>query len=182
MMQQTAAALRDFTTRYCQHWLQQTGHAPACSDLYGVPSPCALEDREQRVVWQPQPFSLPTTLDAIERAVDIQLQPPITAFYTTQFAGDMQARFGENQLTLLQVWSEEDFLRLQENLIGHLVMQRRLRQSPTLFIATTDSEEEIISLSNLSGEVILEQPGRKQRVVLAESLEIFLKSLQPVII
>ncbi|WP_442798535.1 SecY-interacting protein [Pantoea vagans] len=182
MMQQTAAALRDFTTRYCQHWLQQTGHAPASSDLYGVPSPCALEDRDQRVLWQPQPFSLPTTLDAIERAVDIQLQPPITAFYTTQFAGDMQARFGENQLTLLQVWSEEDFLRLQENLIGHLVMQRRLRQSPTLFIATTDSEEEIISLSNLSSEVILEQPGRKQRVVLAESLEIFLKSLQPVII
>ncbi|MFE0586245.1 SecY-interacting protein [Pantoea vagans] len=182
MMQQTAAALRDFTTRYCQHWLQQAGHGPASSDLYGVPSPCALEDREQRVVWQPQPFSLPKTLDAVERAVDIQLQPPITAFYTTQFAGDMQARFGENQLTLLQVWSKEDFLRLQENLIGHLVMQRRLRQSPTLFIATTDSEEEIISLSNLSGEVILEQPGRKQRVVLAESLEIFLKSLQPVII
>ncbi|MDE8557246.1 SecY-interacting protein [Pantoea vagans] len=182
MMQQTAAALRDFTIRYCQHWLQQTGHAPASSDLYGVPSPCALEDREQRVVWQPLPFSLPPTLDAVERAVDIQLQPPITAFYSTQFAGDMQARFGENQLTLLQVWSEEDFLRLQENLIGHLVMQRRLRQSPTLFIATTDSEEEIISLSNLSGEVILEQPGRKQRVVLAKSLEIFLKSLQPVII
>ncbi|WP_315316605.1 SecY-interacting protein [Pantoea vagans] len=182
MMQQTAAALRDFTTRYCQHWLQQAGHAPASSDLYGVPSPCALEDREQQVVWQPQPFSLPPTLDAVERAVDIQLQPPITEFYTTQFAGDMQARFGENQLSLLQAWSEEDFLRLQENLIGHLVMQRRLRQSPTLFIATTDSEEEIISLSNLSGEVILEQPGRKQRVVLAESLEIFLKSLQPVII
>lgn len=181
-MQQTAAALRDFTTRYCQHWLQQTGHAPASSDLYGVPSPCALEDRDQRVIWQPQPFSLPPTLDAVERAVDIQLQPPMTDFYTTQFAGDMQARFGENQLTLLQVWSEEDFLRLQENLIGHLVMQRRLKQSPTLFIATTDSEEEIISLSNLSGEVILEQPGRKQRVVLAENLEIFLKSLQPVII
>jgi len=182
MMQQTAAALRDFTTRYCQHWLQHAGHAPASSDLYGVPSPCKREDRDQRVVWQPQPFSLPPTLDAIERAIDIQLQPSITDFYTTQFAGDMQARFGENPLTLLQVWSEEDFLRLQENLIGHLVMQRRLKQSPTLFIATTDSEEEIISLCNLSGEVILEQPGRKQRVVLAESLEIFLKSLQPVII
>ena len=181
MMQQTAAALRDFTTRYCQHWLQQAGHAPASSDLYGVPSPCALEDRDQRVLWQPQPFSLPPTLDAVERAIDIQLQPSVTDFYTAQFAGDMQATFGENQLTLLQVWSEEDFLRLQENLIGHLVMQRRLRQSPTLFIATTDSEEEIISLSNLSGEVILEQPGRKQRAVLAENLEIFLKSLQPVI-
>ncbi len=97
-------------------------------------------------------FTLPQTLDAVERAIDIQLQPQITAFYTTQFAGDMQASFGENQLTLLQVWSEDDFLRLQENLIGHLVMQRRLKQSPTLFIATTESEQEIISLSNLSGK------------------------------
>ncbi len=85
-------------------------------------------------------------------------------------------------MTLLQVWSEEDFLRLQENLIGHLVMQRRLRQSPTLFIATTASDEEIVSLSNLTGEVILEQPGRKQRQIIAENLEMFLKSLQPVII
>lgn len=182
MMQQTAAALRDFTTRYCQQWQQQRGHAPASSDLYGVPSPCALEDRDQQVLWQPQPFSLPPTLSAIERAIDLQLQPQITAFYTTQFAGDMQASFDENLLTLLQVWSEEDFLRLQENLIGHLVMQRRLKLSPTLFIATTDSEQAIISLSNLSGEVILEQPGRKEHKVLAESLEIFLKSLQPVII
>lgn len=181
MMQQTAAALRDFTHRYCQQWLQQTGHAPASRDLYGISSPCVLEEREQQVLWQPQPFTLAPALDAISRAVDLQLQPAITAFYTTQFAGDMQATLGEHALTLLQVWSEEDFLRLQENLIGHLVMQRRLRQSPTLFIATTDSEQEIVSLSNLTGEVILEEPGRKQRAVLAESLEIFLKSLQPVI-
>ncbi|MGK3144221.1 SecY-interacting protein [Pantoea sp. C2G6] len=181
MMQQTAAALRDFTTRYCQQWQQQAGHAPASRDLYGVPSPCALEDRDERVVWQPQPFSLDPTLDAVSRAIDIQLQPAITAFYTTQFAGDMSARLGQNRLTLLQVWSEEDFLRLQENLIGHLLMQRCLKQSPTLFIATTDSEQEIISLSNLSGEVVLEQPGGKPREVLAENLETFLKLLQPVI-
>ncbi|WP_336756398.1 SecY-interacting protein [Pantoea sp. USHLN298] len=180
MTQHTAAALRDFTTRYCQHWQQHAGHAPASSDLYGVPSPCALEDRDQQVLWQPQPFTLPPSLDAVGRAIDLQLQPQITAFYTTQFAGDMQARFGQQNLTLLQVWSEEDFLRLQENLIGHLLMQRRLRQSPTLFIATTESEQAIISLSNLSGEVILEQPGGKKREVLAESIEIFLKSLQPV--
>lgn len=180
MTQQTAAALRDFTNRYCQHWQQHTGHAPASSDLYGVPSPCALEDRDQRVLWQPQPFSLPPSLDAVGRAIDLQLQPQITTFYTTQFAGDMQARFQQRNLTLLQVWSEEDFLRLQENLIGHLLMQRRLRQSPTLFIATTESEQEIVSLLNLSGEVVLEQPGRKQREVLAENIEIFLKLLQPV--
>lgn len=178
-MQQTADALRDFTARYCQHWQQHYGHAPASADLPGVPSPCAIEERGDCVLWQPQPFSLPPSLEAVERALDIQLQPSITAFYTSQFAGDMQARYAQRKLTLLQVWSEEDFLRLQENLIGHLVMKRRLKLPPTLFIATTDCEEEIISLSNLSGEVILEQPGRKNVEFLAQNIEIFLKCLQP---
>ena len=181
MMQQTAAALRDFTTRYCQHWLQQAGHAPASSDLFGVPSPCALEDRDQRVVWQPQPFTLPQTLDAVERAIDIQLQPQITAFYTTQFAGDMGARLGDISLTLLQTWSEADFVRVQENLIGHLVTQKRLKLSPTLFIATLESELDVISVCNLSGEVMQETLGTRKRTRLASDLPEFLTQLQPVV-
>ncbi|PKC28332.1 hypothetical protein V462_23465 [Pantoea ananatis 15320] len=91
----------------------------------------------------------------------------------------MRATHDQIRLTLLQVWSEEDFVRLQENLIGHLVMQRRLKQAPTLFIATTDSEENIISLCNLSGHVILETPGRKHRQTLAPDIPSFLNDLQP---
>lgn len=179
MMQQTADALNDFTVRYCQYWQQNIGHAPASSELFGVPSPCVVENRDERVLWLPQTFSLPASLDAVERALDIQLQPDIVAFYTSQFAGDMTAQFEQHRLTLLQVWSEDDFKRLQENLIGHLVMQRRLKQSPTLFIATTEPDDTIISLCNLSGEVILEQPGSKKRQKLAENIETFLKVLQP---
>ena len=180
MMQQTADALRDFTARYIQHWQQQFGHFPASAELLGVPSDCIISTLDDRVLWQPQPFTLPTTLAAVERAVDIQLQPEISAFYTTQFAGDMTATFAQQPITLLQVWSEEDFTRLQANLIGHLVMKRRLKQTPTLFIATTDSEQDVIALCNLTGEVILEQPGSKKREVLSPSIEIFLKDLQPV--
>ena len=179
-MQQTADALRDFTARYIHHWQQQLGHFPASAELLGVPSDCIISTLDDRVLWQPQPFTLPTTLAAIERAVDIQLQPEISAFYTTQFAGDMTATFAQQPITLLQVWSEEDFTRLQENLIGHLVMKRRLKQTPTLFIATTESEQDVIAICNLSGEVILEQPGTKKREVLSPSIEIFLKDLQPV--
>ncbi len=180
MMQQTAEALREFTARYSAHWQQQHGHLPASAELLGVPSDCIVATLDDRVLWQPQPFTLPTTLAAIERALDIQLQPEISAFYTTQFAGDMTATLAQQPITLLQVWSEEDFTRLQENLIGHLVMKRRLKQTPTLFIATTDSEQDVIALCNLSGEVILEQPGTKKREILAPSIEIFLKDLQPV--
>lgn len=180
-MQQTVDALREFTARYCDAWQQRTGHAPASQALYGVPSPCIIATQADEVWWQPQPFTLPATLEAVERALDIQLQEEVAAFYTTQFAGDMAASFAQRTLSLLQVWSEEDFLRLQENLIGHLVMKRRLKQTPTLFIAATESEQEIVSLCNLSGNVILEQPGTKKREILAENIQTFLMNLQPVI-
>ncbi|QCP60619.1 MULTISPECIES: SecY-interacting protein [unclassified Pantoea] len=180
MMQQTVDALREFTARYVEHWQQQTGHFPASADLLGVPSDCIISTLDDRVLWQPQPFTLPATLEAVERALDLQLQPEISAFYTSQFAGDMTATFEQQPITLLQVWSEADFTRLQENLIGHLVMKRRLRQAPTLFIATTNSENEVIALCNLTGEVIIEEPGTKKREVLATSVENFLNALQPV--
>lgn len=180
MMQHTADALREFTARYVEHWQQQAGHLPASSDLLGVPSDCIVSALDDRVLWQPQPFTLPATLEAVERALDLQLQPDITAFYTTQFAGDMTARFADRPITLLQVWSEEDFTRLQQNLIGHLVMKRRLRQSPTLFIATIESDNEVIALCNLTGEVIVEEPGTKKREILSPGIKTFLNDLQPV--
>lgn len=179
-MQQTVDALREFTARYCNAWQQRTGHAPASQALFGVPSPCVVATQADEVWWQPQPFTLPATLEAVERALDLQLQQDVAAFYTAQFAGDMAARFEQRELSLLQVWSEEDFVRLQENLIGHLIMKRRLKQTPTLFIAATESEQEIVSLCNLSGEIILEQPGSKKREVLAQNIQIFLTNLQPV--
>jgi hypothetical protein len=56
----------------------------------------------------------------------------------------------------------DDFRRVQENLIGHLVVQK-LKLSPTLFIATLESELEVISVCNLSGEVIKETLGTAKR-------------------
>jgi len=179
-MEQTTQALTDFTTRYCEFWQQQCGHPPASAALYGVASPCITQTLDDEIFWQPQPFTLAKNLDAIERAIGLQIQPALVAFYTTQFAGDMSAQLNGNELSLVQVWSEEDFVRVQENLIGHLVMKRRLKQTPTLFIATTESELEVISLCNLSGEVIIEQLGKNKREILAGSITDFLKLLQPV--
>ena len=101
--------------------------------------------------------------------MDIVVQPAVHAFYATQFAGDMPARFADMTLTLLQTWSEDDLQRVQENLIGHLVTQKRLKLSPTLFIA------------NLSGEVIKETIGTRNRETLAPSLADFLTRLEPLL-
>lgn len=182
MIDETSQALRNFSQRYCDIWQQQNGHAPASKELYGIPSPCVITTLEGEVWWHPRPFTLAPNLDAVERALDIRLQASVSAFYTSQFSGDMTGTLGSQPMSLLQAWSEEDFIRVQENLIGHLVMKRRLKQSPTLFIATTDSELEVVSVCNMSGEVLLEQLGTGKRQVIAPSVEIFLNRLQPLIV
>ncbi|BFI71589.1 MULTISPECIES: SecY-interacting protein [Yersinia pseudotuberculosis complex] len=176
-----STALRSFTQRYIDLWQQQTGHLPASKELYGVPSPCIVETGEDQVFWQPQAFLPKATLTNIERALEIQLHPDIHDFYTQQYAGDMMADLGNHRFTLLQVWSEDDFIRLQENLIGHLVTQKRLKLSPTLFLATTSSEMTMASLCNVSGNVVLEQFGSDKRTLLASTLSHFLDALRPVL-
>lgn len=178
---ETANALVAFTSRYCDAWQQQHGTWPQSEELYGVPSPCIISSVHDTVTWQPQPFAGEQNVNAIERAMGIVVQPAVHAFYSSQFAGDMTARFASVMLTLLQTWSEDDFRRVQENLIGHLVTQKRLKLTPTLFIATLDSDLDVISVCNLSGEVIKETLGTRKRDVLAASLTDFLNQLHPVV-
>jgi len=172
-------ALKAFTRRFCDAWHDAHSTWPQSEDLYGVPSPCIISTLQDRVIWQPQPFEPAASLSAVERAMDIVVQEDMHAFYTTQYAGDMAARFDGDALTLLQTWSEDDFRRVQENLIGHLVTQKRLKLSPTLFIATRDDEMEVVSLCNLTGEVTVEKLGTRQRTVIAPSLSAFLSGLEP---
>lgn len=175
----TAQALKDFTARYCDAWHEEHKSWPLSEELYGVPSPCIISTTEDAVYWQPQPFTGEQNVNAVERAFDIVIQPTIHTFYTTQFAGDMHAQFGDIKLTLLQTWSEDDFRRVQENLIGHLVTQKRLKLPPTLFIATLEEELEVISVCNLSGEVCKETLGTRKRTHLASNLAEFLNQLKP---
>lgn len=98
----TAQALKDFTARYCDAWHEEHKSWPLSEELYGVPSPCIISTTEDAVYWQPQPFTGEQNVNAVERAFDIVIQPTIHTFYTTQFAGDMHAQFGDIKLTLLQ--------------------------------------------------------------------------------
>ncbi|XNM47675.1 SecY-interacting protein [Escherichia coli] len=177
----TAQALKDFTARYCDAWHEEHKSWPLSEELYGVPSPCIISTTEDAVYWQPQPFTGEQNVNAVERAFDIVIQPTIHTFYTTQFAGDMHAQFGDIKRHCCKPGVKTIFRRVQENLIGHLVTQKRLKLPPTLFIATLEEELEVISVCNLSGEVCKETLGTRKRTHLASNLAEFLNQLKPLL-
>ncbi|XKM13435.1 SecY-interacting protein [Orbaceae bacterium ac157xtp] len=175
-------ALIHFTQQYQTLCKLKTGHLPSSEALYGLPSPCIVDkpiDSDEMVVfWQAVPSDL-HTLNIVEQVVNLKIRDEAHQFYGTQYAGDMQAMFGDLRLTLIQVWSEDDFSRLEQNLISHLSMQRRLKRKPTLFIATTDDETKIISIDNQTGSIILEDLIANESTLLAENLSLFLSQLIP---
>lgn len=181
MMMSLERALRQLTQRYVDGFQAKTGHAPQSSELYGVASPCVVESRDESVLWLPRYFDEQRDLHKVEQALEITLHPSIHQFYASQYAGDIPIRFAGLDLLLVQVWSEDDFIRLQENLISHLFTQKKLKLAPTAFIATLDSELEIVSVCNITGEVILEEFGSKKRCHLADSLEAFLAQAEVIV-
>ncbi|MCG3729433.1 SecY-interacting protein [Vibrio cincinnatiensis] len=176
-----APALLSFTQRYCDAYQQQHQSLP-CSDAFvGLPSLCIQKQEGENVYWRAYQRDSVASLQAVEQGIELTLHPDIAPFYGSQYCADMPARWRDVALTLLQVWNEDDYVRLQENMLGHLVMQRRLKQKPTVFIATTDDDMVVISICNLTGNVIRETLGRSQREVLCADVADFLDQLEPVV-
>jgi SecY interacting protein Syd len=173
--------LNDFGKRYVTAFNTKNGCDPVDRELVDWPSECVLERNQDVVLWQPVKRKHDADFSNVEKAMEITLHPDICTFFGSFYSGDMDARFEGEELTLIQVWNEDDFARLQENMIGHLLMQRRLKVKPSVFIAGIDSDIDVISVCNTSGEVIKETLGTSKRQVLASSLAEFLTKLEPVV-
>jgi SecY interacting protein Syd len=144
-------------------------------------SPCQVGDAlDGEIQWQPIKRDPAVDLSNIEQALEIQLHPSIVDFFCSAYADCIPCLFNEHPIDLIQVWNEEDFKQLQENMIAHFMMQKRLKQPASMFIASCTDEMQIISILNETGQVQLETLGKGQETVLAESLADFLAVLQPV--
>lgn len=172
-------ALWSFSERFVDAWQQKYGSHPQSDAYLGLESPCAVQEAGGVVIWQPVEREQLADFSNVEHGIGIQLHDDIKGFYAGQYCGDMRVRFDGLGMELIQVWSDEDLPRLQENILGHLMMQKRLKQNPTVFIAATDDELDVVSICNVSGEVVKERIGTSHRAVLAPNVEAFLQQLEP---
>ena len=116
----------------------------------------------------------------VEAGLEMTLHEDLGSYFGHWYAGALAFSFKGLRVEPVLAWNASDFERLQENLIGHALMQRRLRLQPTFFLAATRLDSHVISLDNVSGEVCYERLGRGEgRQLLAPNLATFLARLEP---
>lgn len=182
-------ALLNFSEDYSQYHIEQFGHLPIVERDEEWLSPCEQGSHDaDHNYWQgcainndnlPENTEKALSFTNVESALNIELHPDIKVYFTTLFSGDIEAKCDEGKLSLLFAWNREDFERLQENIIGHILMKQRLKQDETIFFAVTDEEDMIISLDNNNGQVWVERVGCKPHKKISDSLVEFILQLTP---
>jgi SecY interacting protein Syd len=144
------------------------------SDCYTTPGNVG-----DRVTWQPIKRSGSANFNDLEKALEMKIHQDVISYYSAYWSDNLSAESSNGYLQLLQPWNQNDFERLQQNLVGHILMKRRLKQPETLFVALTDEDDYILTVDNTSGEVMLEQVGLLPKKAVAANLAVFIQSLQP---
>ncbi|SIO01226.1 SecY-interacting protein [Salinivibrio sp. ES.052] len=163
---------------YVAAWQHDHQSLPCTEDYIGLLSPCTVSENAHQVQWKPVKRDTPADFANVEKAIALRLHSDIKDFYNGLYCADLPVRFQGEAISLVQVWSDEDLARLQENILGHLMMQRQRKLTPSVFIATTDDEMTIISIDNMSGKVVREALNKGTRDVIAPDTEAFIAALE----
>jgi len=147
------------------------------------PSDCLLDTKSakdgQDIYWRPALRNEPGALSNLNTALEIEIPLSLQEYFGRYYSLDLNAVHPRGPVTLLQVWNETDYDRLQKNLISHVLMKRRLKQPETVFFALTDEDDFIISIELATHAVVLERVGKDDLEVLAPDLATFIAALSP---
>lgn len=145
-------------------------------------SPCQVGEpgADGTIRWRPRARDTQADFSGLERALETEIHPDIKHFYASYWSGSLALEADEGGLTLIQLWNDDDFDRLIENILGHAMAKQRVDAPLTIFIACTDEGDLILSVDNATGCVVLEEPGSHPIKEVAQSLAEFLDRLRPV--
>ncbi|MGB2742495.1 MAG: SecY-interacting protein [Cognaticolwellia sp.] len=178
------SSLSEFVWRFSQDYLQsyqhRFKHLPITEKSEDWLSACEQGVHQEIFsLWQPISIDETLTFDNVEAALELALHHDIKAYFSTIYSDSLDATCSEGDLSLLFAWNQKDFSRLQENIIGHILMKTKLKQKITIFFALTDDDDHIISLDNEDGSIWVEKVGCEPHKKLADSLAEFILQLTP---
>lgn len=174
------ASIYRFSTEFSEKYQAKLNHMPLVEVDEDWPSPCVQGTHDEDYqYWLPFQVEEALTFDNLESALNLKLHQSIKEYFTGVFSESVPATCSEGHLQLLFAWSVDDFSRLQQNLIGHIMMKQKLKQEVTLFFAVTDDEDIMLTVNNENGEVWAEKVGCKPHKKIADSLADFINGLQP---
>ena len=178
---QLIEAIEHFVNTYVEEYQLAYKHLPLIEQDSDWPSPCIQSEFKKGEVdcWRPVQVKEPLSFSNVESALELTLNDEFKTFFTHYYSDTLDASCEHGDLSLLQLWSPEDFERLQENIIGHVLMKQKLKQEVTLFFGLTDQEDYILTINNNSGEVWVERVGKKPHKKLSDSLTEFIQTLSP---
>ena len=177
----TAQALSQFAQDYSKACENETGNLPQVTHDETWRSPCESENsvEGELISWKPVEQSPIHDFSAVEEALEITFHDDIKQFYGSLYSASLFGTFNDVQCELLQVWNSDDMERLCTNIVGHMLMLRKLKLSKTLFIGCLINSDKMLCIDNETGAVIAQIPGQAANEELAPSLVSFLAQLQP---
>lgn len=170
--------LIELGNNYVTLFEQTHGFLPVCEKDEQWLSPCELSAYdEEHNFWQPIKIDESLVFDNVEKALEFSLHASIKEYFSAMYSESISAHCEEGSLALIFAWNKDDFSRLQENIIGHILMKKRLKQNTTIFFAVTDDDDYILSLNNETGEIWVERVGCEPHKKIADNMLTFLNSL-----
>ncbi|WP_299005589.1 SecY-interacting protein [uncultured Shewanella sp.] len=176
------SALTNFLKRYQAIYQEECDEFPRFY-AQGEDSACIVQetdlDENMPVQWVSVVRDQVGNFDNVASALDIRLHSDINGFYGHFFSGPLMFHSQWGAGEVLQPWNQNDFECLQQNIIGHLMMKRKLKQPLTWFIGVMEEGDTMITVNNETGSVWIEKPGEVQSIQLASSVDDFLSQLTP---
>ncbi|WP_165728583.1 SecY-interacting protein [Pseudoalteromonas sp. 31A1] len=175
-----ALLIEQLHQKFSEKTLKNTAKYPliAHDEQWPSPSEVGEVDEQGNVQWQGAHQQPAGSLSDLANALELEFPKELSELYGHMYGGSILAVIDGHQVELLQAWNSDDFDMLQQNITGHVLMKRKLKQPETVFIGLTDQDDLLVSVLVHSGEVCLEHVGKNTHHVLAPNINAFLKALE----